>query len=172
MIALFLSILSIVSPVWPLGDNPLPGDPYVIVNTSVNEMAYINEGEVKQTFKIATGKNGEETPEGEYNIIVKAINPYYRKLDIKGGDKENPLGTRWMGFDAADTDGRIYGMHGTNRPESIGYNITEGCIRLKNSDVEVLYDEIPLGTKILVTSTGESFDELGRKYGAIANNDN
>ncbi|WP_416149580.1 L,D-transpeptidase [Salipaludibacillus sp. HK11] len=168
MLAILLSILSIVSPIWPLGVNPLEGDPYVIVSLSSHQLAYINDGEVKQVFDVAIGKKGTETPEGEFNIVVKAINPYYRKLDIQGGDKDNPLGTRWIGFDAEETDGRLYGIHGTNRPSTVGYSISNGCVRLINSDVEVLFEEIPLGTKVLVTSKGDSFEELGKHHGAIS----
>ncbi|WP_280768364.1 L,D-transpeptidase [Salipaludibacillus daqingensis] len=167
MLAILLSVLSIVSPIWPLGENPLEGDPYIIVQLQTYEMAFINEGEVQQVFDVAIGKEGQETPEGEFMTIVKAKNPYYRKLDIQGGDSENPLGSRWIGFDAEDTDGRVFGLHGTNQPSSIGQRITNGCIRLKNSDVEVLYEEVPLGTKILVTSEDESFEQLGKANGAI-----
>lgn len=167
MLAILLSVLSIVSPIWPLGENPLEGDPYVIVQLTSHEMAFINEGEVKQIFDVAIGNEGKETPEGEFTTIVKARNPYYRKTDIRGGDQKNPLGSRWIGFDAEDTDGRVYGLHGTNKPSSIGKSITNGCVRLRNSDVEVLFEEIPLGTKIFVTSIEESFEELAKKQGAI-----
>ncbi len=76
MLAIVLSVLSIVSPIWPLGENPLEGDPYVIVQLSTHEMAFINEGEVQQIFDVAIGKKGQETPEGEFMTIVKAKNPY------------------------------------------------------------------------------------------------
>lgn len=168
MIHLLISFLLVVSPIWPIGENPLVGDPYLIVNKSTNELAYILDGEIKQVYDVATGALDHMTPEGEHNMIVKAINPHYRKLNIPGGDKKNPLGTRWIGFDAEETDGRIYGIHGTNNPQSIGKYVSLGCIRMKNEDVEILYDEILLGTKILITSSEESFEELGRQGGAIA----
>lgn len=171
MVHLLISLLLVVSPIWPIGENPLVGDPYLIVNKSTNELAYILDGEIKQIYDVATGAINHMTPEGEHNIIVKAVNPYYRKLNISGGDKENPLGTRWIGFDAEETDGRIYGIHGTNNPQSIGKYITSGCVRMKNEDVEILFDEILLGTKIFITSGIESFEELGRQRGAIAQED-
>lgn len=167
MLPILLAILSLASPIWPLGENPMEGDPYIIVKTATHELAYIEDGEVKQLFQIALGKKGHDTPEGEFTATVKANNPYYRKLDIQGGDAKNPLGSRWIGFDANDTDGREFGIHGTNRPSSIGYNVTNGCIRLKNSDVEILYEEIPLGTRVLITPSKESIEELGKQYGAI-----
>lgn len=159
-------LLFTLSPIWPLGPT-LPGDPFIIVNKASNEAAYIHHNRVQTVIRVATGKTEELTPEGLFTITVKAKNPYYRSKDIPGGDPENPLGTRWIGFDAEETDGRIYGLHGTNNPSSIGHYVSQGCIRLQNEAVESLYDYIPLGTKILVTTTEKSFEELGQEYGAI-----
>ena len=167
-----LMIALSISPLWPLGENPMPGDPFVIVNKKTNELAFIHDNKVQTVITAATGKTEELTPEGLFTITVKAKDPYYRKKDIKGGDENNPLGTRWIGFDAADTDGRIYGLHGTNDPSSIGKYVSQGCIRLQNEAIESLYDYIPLGTKILIVSSSDSFDQLGKAYGAINDNGN
>ncbi len=160
-------VLLVVSPIWPLGENPVPGDPYLVINKDRQEMAFLTEGEVKQVFPVAIGKVGDETPEGEFTILIKAINPYYRKGDIPGGDENNPLGSRWIGFDAENTNGRIFGIHGTNNPHSIGNAVTAGCIRMRNEDVEVLFEEIPIGMKVLVVNEKTSFEDLGRMHGAI-----
>jgi len=167
MLKLVLSILLTVSPIWPLGQNPLPGDPFIIINKKTNEMTFIDENRIQTTISVATGKKESLTPEGLFTITVKAVNPYYRKKEIEGGDSQNPLGTRWIGFDAKDTDGRIYGIHGTNNPASIGKYVSEGCIRMQNESVESIYDLIPLGTKVLVTNTNKSSEELAKEYGAI-----
>lgn len=165
---IFTLILALVtSPIWPLGPNPLPGDPYIIVNKQTNQLAYFHEEQLKFTHAVATGKSTELTPEGEFTIIVKAINPYYRKKDIQGGAPNNPLGTRWIGFDAEETDGRTYGVHGTNRPNSIGGYVTQGCIRLPNELVEELFDQLPIGTKIWIVNTDKSFEEMGREKGIL-----
>lgn len=156
-----------ISPLWPLGPNPLPGDPFVIVNKTTNELALIDENKVQTVVSIGTGKTKELTPEGLFTITVKAKDPYYRRKDIPGGDPNNPLGSRWIGFNAEGTDGRIYGIHGTNQPASIGRYVSQGCIRTQNEVISSLYPLIPLGTKILVTSTSKSFEELGKEYGAI-----
>ncbi|MFE8695529.1 L,D-transpeptidase [Cytobacillus sp. FJAT-53684] len=162
-----LLIAFVLSPIWPLGTNPLPGDPFVIVNKKTNEVAFINENKVQTVISAATGKTEDLTPEGLFTITVKAKDPYYRKKNIKGNDPNNPLGTRWIGFDANDTDGRTYGIHGTNDPSSIGQYVSLGCIRLQNEGIESLYDIIPLGTKILITTTSENFEQLARAHGAI-----
>lgn len=163
----FLLLFLFFSPIWPLGQNPLPGDPFLIVNKKTNELAYIHEGIVKETYQVATGKSEELTPVGLFTVTVKAVDPYYRKKNIPGGADENPLGTRWIGFDAEKTDGRIYGIHGTNRPDLIGEYVSNGCIRMRNQDVETMFNKIPLGTKVLIVNERSSFEELGKQHGAI-----
>jgi lipoprotein-anchoring transpeptidase ErfK/SrfK len=168
MVPILLSFLiAVISPIWPLGENPTPGDPYIIVNKTKNELAYIEDNKITLIVPVATGKSENLTPEGEFNIIVKAKEPYYRKKDIPGGHKDNPLGSRWIGFDAEGTDGRIYGLHGTNNPDSIGKYITAGCVRLHDRDVKWLFDQIPLGTKVLITRSNQDFYSIARQQGAI-----
>ncbi|WYP28525.1 L,D-transpeptidase [Alkalihalobacillus sp. FSL W8-0930] len=160
-------LMMVASPIWPIGENPISGDPFLIVNVSTNQLAFIHDNEVKEVLPVATGKESSQTPLGLFTVTVKANNPYYRKKNISGGDKNNPLGSRWIGFDALNTEGRTYGVHGTNRPHSIGYPVTAGCVRLTNETIEQLYDQIPLGTKILITDQSHSFEELGLQYGAL-----
>lgn len=156
-----------LSPLWPLGPNPMPGDPFLIVNKHSNQVAFIDDNRIKIIDDVATGMTSELTPEGLFTVTVKAVNPYYRRKNINGGDPNNPLGTRWIGFDALGTDGRIYGLHGTNQPESIGKYVSQGCIRMKKETIEFIYEMIPLGTKILILTTSKSFEQLATEYGAI-----
>jgi lipoprotein-anchoring transpeptidase ErfK/SrfK len=44
----------------------------------------------------------------------------------------------------------IYRIHGTNAPETIGQNVSSGCIRLVNEDVMDLYSRVNVGTKVIV----------------------
>lgn len=162
----FFSLLLSMSVLFPL-DQPIVGDPFVIVNKKTNEIAVIQHNEIQKVLPVATGKSNDLTPEGMFTVVVKAVDPYYRKKNIPGGTKENPLGTRWIGFDAEGTDGRIYGLHGTNRPSSIGQYVTAGCVRLQNEEIEKLFNEIPVGTKILITTSSDSFEKLGIEAGAL-----
>lgn len=162
-----LTVVMMVSQLWPFGQNPSIGDPFIIVNKKNNQLAYINNGEIQDIYQVATGRSQDLTPEGSFWILVKAKDPFYRKTNIKGGTKENPLGTRWIGFNANDTDGRIYGIHGNNNPDSIGKYITNGCIRMTEQDVQFLFDQIPIGTKVLIVNSEQSFKELAFLNGAI-----
>lgn len=157
-----------ISPLWPIGPNPLPGDPFIVVNKATNQVAFIQNEEVIAIFPAATGKTNELTPEGLFTVTVKAINPYYRKKNILGGSPKNPLGSRWIGFDAEDTEGRTYGIHGTNNPYTIGGYVSQGCIRLTNENVEKLFDMVPLGTKIYITRSHQTFEQLAKEKRAIS----
>ena len=42
------------------------------------------------------------------------------------------------------------GIHGTNAPQSIGRAASRGCIRLRNRDVEELFDLIAVGVPVEV----------------------
>ncbi|MCD7033241.1 L,D-transpeptidase [Metabacillus sp. GX 13764] len=165
---LFFAALIVLShPAWPIGTHPYPGDPYIIINKEKNQLALIENGSIQKLYSIATGKLPELTPEGEFTIVVKAEKPYYRKKSIPGGDPKNPLGARWIGFDAGETDGRIYGIHGTNNENSIGKYETLGCIRMHNNEVIEFYQKVAIGTKIFVTKSKKSFDTLAKEKGAL-----
>jgi lipoprotein-anchoring transpeptidase ErfK/SrfK len=83
------------------------------------------------------------------------IRPYMVRLQSgygMHGGPENPLGARalylWQGN--ADT---LYRIHGTNEPDSIGRDVSAGCIRMRNDDVIDLYDRTPTGTKVVVLTS-------------------
>lgn len=140
---------------------------YIIVNKANNKLAFIQNNKVIKIFPVATGRSNDLTPEGTFKVIVKAKNPYYRKKNIPGGDPRNPLGSRWIGFDADGTDGRTFGVHGTNASWSIGQYISNGCVRMHNKDVEWLYEQVPLNSKIAIALSDKSFVALAKQYGFI-----
>ncbi len=63
---------------------------------------------------------------------------------MKGGI-DNPLGAR-----ALYIGGRIYRIHGSNEPWTIGHAVSSGCIRLTNNDITDLYDRVKVGTRVVV----------------------
>lgn len=98
-----------------------------------------------RSFKVGLGAD-DSTPTGEWRVATKLVNPTY--YPPRGGeivsadDPKNPLGERWIGLvgvSGAAVDQERYGIHGTNEPDSIGKDVSMGCIRLLNEDVEALY---------------------------------
>jgi lipoprotein-anchoring transpeptidase ErfK/SrfK len=67
-----------------------------------------------------------------------------------GGGPGNPLGARAMYLGNTD-----YRIHGTNDPTTIGQRVSSGCIRLRNEDVEDLYQRVGVGTKVVVLPNGQ-----------------
>lgn len=61
------------------------------------------------------------------------------------GGPDNPLGARAMYIGST-----IYRIHGTNQPWTIGQAMSSGCIRMANEDVVHLYDQVKVGTKVIV----------------------
>lgn len=107
----------------------------------------VYEGNIKtRLYHTGVGKVSTPTPTGYYEIQNKEINPTWinpenRDEQVSSGE-DNPLGYRWLGFNGT------YGMHGTNRPDSIGGYVSNGCVRLHEEDVEDLYNLIPVGTPV------------------------
>jgi lipoprotein-anchoring transpeptidase ErfK/SrfK len=46
--------------------------------------------------------------------------------------------------------GTVYRIHGTNAPQTIGTQVSSGCIRLTNQDVADLYSRVNVGTRVIV----------------------
>ena len=61
------------------------------------------------------------------------------------GGLGNPLGARALYLGST-----LYRIHGSNEPWTIGTNVSSGCIRMRNADVEDLYGRVKIGTKVVV----------------------
>jgi lipoprotein-anchoring transpeptidase ErfK/SrfK len=123
---------------------------YIEVNKSKNTLAIYNNQKLIRTLPVATGKAINLTPVGTFKIVNKIKDPWYSPKGIAGGTPQNPLGVRWLGLNVPNTKGTKYGIHGTNNPTSIGKYASLGCIRMNNKDVQWLYDQIPIGTKVVI----------------------
>lgn len=120
----------------------------VLVNKSQNVLFLKSGEEVLKIYHVSTGKDNI-TPVGTFKIATKIEKPVWFKAGvapIPSESPENELGSRWMGF---DTDPH-YGIHGTLHPETIGHQLTAGCVRLRNQDVEELFDILPTGTQVVI----------------------
>lgn len=93
------------------------------------------------------------TPPPEMRARERA-NGHILPISMKGG-VDNPLGARAMYLfkGAQDT---MYRIHGTNQPWSIGLNLSSGCFRMMNKDVEDLYARTGIGTKVIVVGPGQN----------------
>jgi len=117
----------------------------LLVDKSQNIITLKSGEEIVQTYLISTGSPIHATPVGKFKITTKLVNPSWRGIPPE--DPKNILGTRWIGFEPPYSE---YGIHGTTDPKSIGKNITQGCIRMRNSDIEELYAIVPIGSEVTI----------------------
>lgn len=101
---------------------------------------------IVNSYTIAGGKPSTPSPIGTWTIISK-------------GKWSAGFGTRWMGLNVPW--GR-YGIHGTNKPLTIGGSVSLGCIRMLNKDVEDLYERVGYGTPIVIY--GGPYDMFINKF--------
>jgi hypothetical protein len=71
------------------------------------------------------------------NIIIPPFGTTQRKYT-------GVLGTNRLNL------GDGYALHGTDQPNSIGTSVSHGCVRLRNEDIETLYQMVPVGTPVYI----------------------
>jgi lipoprotein-anchoring transpeptidase ErfK/SrfK len=112
------------------------------------------------TYPVGLGEHNS-TPTGAFMLKPgsKLVNPEWRNPRtgefFKSDDPKNPIGERWIGLqgvDAGNSKAMSYGIHGTTDPASIGKQASMGCVRLKDADVEVIYEALtePNSTIVIV----------------------
>ena len=90
-----------------------------------------NSVQIKE-YPVAVGKPSTPTPAGNWTIIKKALwgeqfGGHFMQLSVPWG---------------------IYGIHGTNKPWSIGQVVSHGCVRMHNNNAAELYSIVPIGTPV------------------------
>ena len=109
------------------------------------------EGELTESYPVAVGRPGWETPTGEYHVMSMLQNPGWTHPltgEVIPPGPDNPLGERWIAF---WTDGNnLIGFHGTPNRQSIGRAASHGCVRMFNEDVRELYELVQPGTTVVV----------------------
>jgi lipoprotein-anchoring transpeptidase ErfK/SrfK len=125
------------------------------INLSNNRLSFYDGLKVRRTYPVATGQPSFPTPQGSWQVVYKRVNPSWTNPDPNGWGKGmpksippgpgNPLGTRAMSLNAS---GIL--IHGTYASGSIGRYASHGCVRMFLSDVEGLYPQVPVGTRVLI----------------------
>jgi lipoprotein-anchoring transpeptidase ErfK/SrfK len=124
------------------------------IDRATNTLRLYDSTKLVRVFRVATGRSQYPTPSGMWHVVDKQENPWWRPPNSPWavGAKPippgpgNPLGTRWMGLDAAGV-----GIHGTPDAASIGYSASHGCIRMHISDAEWLFGHVEIGTPVYIT---------------------
>ena len=116
----------------------------LLVNIPARKIALVEDGKVLKVYSVAVGKKSTPSPSGAFHIASHVVNPTYSHAGkVVGPGPANPVGTRWMSLGY-----KGYGLHGTNHPESIGHAASHGCIRMRNQDVEELFQLVRVGDEV------------------------
>jgi len=126
----------------------------ITINKTRNDLLLTANDRYFKRYRVGTGRY-DKTPVGTFVISERIPEPPWWREDgqtVPFGDKENILGTRWMAIKATGTTPEIrgYGIHGTWDTNSIGRAESGGCIRLKNEDIEELFELTPVGTTVVI----------------------
>jgi lipoprotein-anchoring transpeptidase ErfK/SrfK len=118
----------------------------ILIDKSDNTLTLKNGEETVKVYPVSTGKN-DSSPVGNFTIKYRYTDPvwFHKGEVVEAKSPKNYLGTRWLGFDLPK-----YGIHGTIEPERIGQQVSSGCIRMRNEDVQELYEMIPIGTAVTI----------------------
>mgnify|MGYP003774998335 FL=1 len=108
----------------------------ILIDTSNLTLTLLENGRPVSQYRVGVGKASTPTPLGYFRVIDKAA--------WAGG-----FGTRWMGLDVPWGE---YGIHGTNKPWTVGQRKSGGCIRMLNRDVEKLYAAVEVGMPVIITA--------------------
>ena len=128
--------------------------PVIVVTRAANTLRLYDGNSLVRTFRVATGQAIYPTPAGLWHIVDKQRNPWWypptndawaKGLKPVPPGPDNPLGTRWLGLDAAGV-----GIHGTDAPTSIGYSASHGCIRMQVPEAEWLFEHVHVGTPVVI----------------------
>jgi lipoprotein-anchoring transpeptidase ErfK/SrfK len=129
---------------------------YILVDRDNHQLRLYKDLSLAETFPIAVGMQGLETPAGLYDVQWKEENPIWRVPnsdwagDLAGKTippgPDNPIKARWLAFNGAA------GIHGIDPSEysSIGHDASHGCVRMRIPDVIKVYDAAPVGTPVFI----------------------
>lgn len=121
----------------------------VIVDLDARAVLYRHGDEVVRVWECGIGRSGDETPLGTFTIGDKLENPAHSTRGLSYGDPDNPLGTRWLAL-LKDGQKSSYGIHGTPDPSGVGGEVSLGCIRMRNDDVNELFEILPRGAEVII----------------------
>lgn len=138
-----------------LPDAPRQG---IVINVAEMRLYYYKDKNTVEVLPVGIGQLGTDTPENWVTSVQrKRANPTWtptakvrREYAAKGeplpavvpAGPENPMGLFALYI------GNLYAIHGTNASFGIGLRVSHGCIRLRNDDIEHLFNTVPVGTRV------------------------
>lgn len=135
----------------------------IVIDTSSRYLYLVESSSTARRYAIAVGREGlefkgkatvgdkQEWPRWIPTLDMQKREPkkYGQYKDGMPGGPENPLGARAIYLYQGKKDTHIR-IHGTNQPQTIGTNASNGCFRMVNDHVKDLYNRVRMGTEVVV----------------------
>jgi hypothetical protein len=149
-------------------DKLIPGNVYLVINTTENHFSLYKNRKIILEGICSTGsmislegankKWVFKTPRGDHKILGKLTKPIWRKPDWAFVEEGLPIPSathpsryeKGTLGDYALIIGNGYMIHGTLYQRFLGMPVTHGCIRMSDSDLKVVYDTLPVGSKVFI----------------------
>ena len=147
----------------------IPTGYYLVINTAANRVILHNGDKVEAEMVASCGsgnvledpKGGRrwtfDTPRGVFSIKTKVTDPVWIKPDWAFIEEGEPIPKNradraepGMMGDYALGIGDGYFIHGTLYTRLLGRNVSHGCVRLGDADLEKLYKSLALGTQVFI----------------------
>lgn len=135
-----------------LPDAPRQG---IVIDLAQYRMFYFPPGGHRvETFPVGLGQIGKTTPLGVTRVVRKEASPtWYPPHSIRSERPELPAAIapgpdNPLGKYAMHLGWPRYLIHGTNKPDGVGRNVSHGCIRMYPEDIERLFHELSVGTPV------------------------
>jgi L,D-transpeptidase ErfK/SrfK len=128
----------------------------IVIDLGERRLYYFPRDGEMQTYPIGIGAIGFDTPHSTTNVVRKEPNPVWvpppsiraEQPDLPvmiGPGPDDPLGDY-----ALRLGWKNYLIHGTNKPDGVGRNVSHGCIHLYPEDIEKLFNSVAIGTPVRV----------------------
>jgi L,D-transpeptidase ErfK/SrfK len=123
------------------------------------------------TYPVSIGRMDWHTPLGTTRVTAKVPNPSWRPPEsirkeaaaegkilpaVVPPGPDNPLGAYALYLDLPG-----YRIHGTNRPYGVGMRVTHGCVRMYPENIESLYAQVSVGTRVQIVDQPVKFGWSG-----------
>ena len=124
----------------------------ILLDLQRREISVLLDGRMRVSWPVAIGDPKTPTPQGEFSILTKKIDPIY--VSEKSGQRKelsgptSPIGDRYLAF---HRNGRgEFGIHGTPWPHWVKTRaaVSLGCVRMLNVHVRQLFDLVDVGTTL------------------------
>ena len=152
----------------------------IVINVAEMRLYYYPKGKkTVEVLPIGIGQIGKDTPENWVTTVQrKRANPTWtptprirKEYAAKGeilpavwpAGPDNPMGLYALYI------GNLYAIHGTNASFGIGLRVSQGCVRLRHEDIEHLFKNVPVGTRVqFVNQPIKATEEPdGKRYLAV-----